>query len=59
MLYVTEFFAQQVEAELADGSNADTRKVGVVYKVDLQDYSVSTVRLSAEQAMASGRKKRC
>ncbi|HKP62729.1 MAG TPA: hypothetical protein VJV78_38600 [Polyangiales bacterium] len=47
VFYVTEFFAQQVEAETVDGSNSDTRKVGVVYKVTLADWSVSTITLSA------------
>ena len=46
-LYVTEFFAQQIEAELADGSNADTRKVGLVYDVALNDASVKTIQLGA------------
>jgi len=46
-LYVTEFFGQQVEAELADGSNADTRKVGLVYSVALSDASVKTIKLGA------------
>jgi len=45
-LYVSEFFAQQLEAELPDGTNADTRKVGIVYKVSLPDYTVSTIRLA-------------
>lgn len=45
-LYVSEFFAQQIEAELPDGSNADTRKVGIVYKVSLPDYGVSTIKLN-------------
>ena len=46
-LYVTEFFAQQVEAELSNGSNSDTRKVGLVYKVALPSYAVSTISLAA------------
>jgi mono/diheme cytochrome c family protein len=46
-LFVTEYFAQQVEPEAADGSNADTRKVGLVYRVSLGDYSVQTSKLSA------------
>ncbi|MEY4577837.1 MAG: hypothetical protein RL701_2540, partial [Pseudomonadota bacterium] len=46
-LFVTEFFGQQIEAELADGSNSDTRKVGVVYKVNPAEYSVKTIRLGA------------
>jgi YVTN family beta-propeller protein len=45
--YVTEFFAQQAAAEQADGSNSDTHKVGVVYKVTLADWSVTTIQLSA------------
>jgi YVTN family beta-propeller protein len=45
-LYVTEYFGQQTEAELADGSNSDTRKVGLVYRVRLADHSVRTVRLA-------------
>jgi YVTN family beta-propeller protein len=47
VLYVTEFFAQQTEAEKADGTNADSRKVGLLYKVKIADWSVSTVKLSA------------
>jgi hypothetical protein len=46
-LYVTEYFGQQRDAEAADGSNADVRNVGLVYKVLLSDYSVSTIALSA------------
>lgn len=46
-LYVTEFFGQQLEAELADGSNADTRKVGMVYSVALSDASIQTIQLGA------------
>jgi hypothetical protein len=46
-LYVTEYFGQQFEAEKADGSNADTRKVGLVYKVGLGDYAVSTIQFGA------------
>ena len=43
-IYATEYFAQQIEAEAADGSNADTRKVGLVYKVPLSDYrSIATI----------------
>ena len=45
-LYVTEYFGQQTEAEAADGSNSDTRKVGIVYKVALSDYAVRTIRLA-------------
>src|SRR5262245_58628405 len=50
-LYVSEFFAQQVEAELPDGTNADTRKVGLVYKITLPDYTVSTIKLNALRDM--------
>jgi YVTN family beta-propeller protein len=46
-LYVTEFFAQQAEAEKPDGSNSDTHKVGLVYKITLSDWSVTTVQLGA------------
>jgi len=45
-LYVTEYFAQQTEAELADGSNSDTRKVGLVYQVSLHDYRVKPLNLA-------------
>jgi DNA-binding beta-propeller fold protein YncE len=47
VLYVTEFYAQQIEAEDASGANADTHKVGVVYKITLPDWSVSTLQLAA------------
>ena len=46
MLYVTEYFGQQVEAEAPDGSNADVRNVGLVYGVSLDDREVSTIPLS-------------
>ena len=46
-LYVTEFYAQQIEAETPDGANSDTRKAGLVYKVSLGDHAVKTIRLSA------------
>ena len=45
-LLVTEYFAQQVERAAADGLNADVRRVGIVYKVELADYAVSTIKLS-------------
>jgi mono/diheme cytochrome c family protein len=45
--YVTEYFAQQREAELADGSNADTRKVGLVYRIALGSGEVSVIELSS------------
>jgi mono/diheme cytochrome c family protein len=44
-LYVTEYYAQQVEAELADGSNSDVRKVGLVYYVPLKSRDVRTINL--------------
>ena len=47
VLFVTEFFAQQIEAELSNGENSDTRKVGLVYRVDAADGAVRTLRLSA------------
>jgi mono/diheme cytochrome c family protein len=46
-IYVTEYYGQQVEAELADGSNSDTRKVGIVYKVPLESREVKTIDLKA------------
>jgi DNA-binding beta-propeller fold protein YncE len=46
-LFVTEYFAQQVEEELADGTNADTRKAGLVYRIGLGDHKVETTQLSA------------
>jgi DNA-binding beta-propeller fold protein YncE len=45
-IYVTEYFAQRVEAEADDGANADVAKNAVVYKVKLADTSVSTIRLA-------------
>jgi hypothetical protein len=45
-LYVTEYFGQQAEAGAADGSNADTRNVGILYKVALATGTVKTIRLS-------------
>jgi YVTN family beta-propeller protein len=44
--YIAEYYAQATAAEAADGSNADTRKVGIVYKVNLADASVTTVQLA-------------
>jgi hypothetical protein len=46
-LYVTEYYAQQVEAELADGSNSDTRKVGIVYAIPLRTREATTINLKA------------
>lgn len=50
-LYVTEYFAQQVEAEAADGSNADVRNVGLVYKVSLSGYGVTTIPIQPLEDM--------
>jgi YVTN family beta-propeller protein len=47
VFYVTEFYGQQAEIEEADGSNADTFKVGLIYKVTLSDWSVATIPLRA------------
>ncbi len=44
--YVVEYFGQRFEAEQADGSNADTSKRGVVYRVDLGDDKVTTIPLA-------------
>jgi hypothetical protein len=45
-IYVTEYFAQRIEAEADNGANADTAKAGIVYKVKIQDKSVSAIRLA-------------
>ncbi|MBN9161911.1 MAG: YncE family protein [Myxococcales bacterium] len=45
-IYVTEYFAQRIEAEADNGANADVAKAGLVYKVKLSDKSVSTIRLA-------------
>jgi mono/diheme cytochrome c family protein len=45
-LYVTEYYGQQTEEEAADGSNADTRKVGIVYRVSAGDHSVHVIRIN-------------
>jgi hypothetical protein len=45
-IYVTEYFAQRTEPEVATGANADTGKTGLVYKVRIADTSVSTIRLA-------------
>lgn len=44
-IYVTEYFAQQKSPLMADGSNADTNKVGVVYKIPLGTKAVSLIEL--------------
>jgi YVTN family beta-propeller protein len=50
-IYVTEYFAQRVEAEQNDaqgqGLNADVSKAGIVYKVRLSDRRASAIRLGA------------
>jgi mono/diheme cytochrome c family protein len=45
-IYVTEYFAQVVTPEASDGSNADTHKSGVVYRVRISDKNVSTISLA-------------
>jgi DNA-binding beta-propeller fold protein YncE len=45
-MYVTEYFGQATAPEAADGSNADTRKVGIVYRIKLSDHSVNTIQLA-------------
>jgi hypothetical protein len=42
-LFVTEYFGQQGEQEKSDGSNADTFKVGLVYRIALSDREVTTI----------------
>jgi hypothetical protein len=44
-LYVTEYFAQQKVPLASDASNADTAKVGVVYKIPLATKAVSLIEL--------------
>jgi DNA-binding beta-propeller fold protein YncE/mono/diheme cytochrome c family protein len=44
-LYVAEFFAQQKVPLASDGSNADTAKVGVVYKIPLGTKAVSLIEI--------------
>jgi hypothetical protein len=44
-LYVTEYFAQQKVPLASDGSNADTAKVGIVYKIPLSTKAVSLIEL--------------
>ena len=38
-LYVTEFFSQATAPEAANGSNSDTRRTGIVYRVKVSDKS--------------------
>ena len=42
---VTEFFGQQTEALRADGSNADTDKEGLVYRIGLADRVATAIAL--------------
>lgn len=42
-VWVTEFYAQQKTPALADGSNADTAKVGVVYRIPIKNPGEITV----------------
>jgi len=44
-IYVAEFFAQQKVPLASDGSNADTSRTGVVYKVPLATKTVSLIEL--------------
>ena len=44
-IYVTEYFAQQKTPLASDGSNADTARVGLVYKIPLGTKTVSTIEL--------------
>lgn len=46
-IFVTEYYGQQVEPELADGSNSDTRKVGLVYRLAIGSRAVRTINLKA------------
>jgi hypothetical protein len=45
-MYVTEYFAQSTAPEANDGSNSDTRKSGIVYRVKLSDKSVNAITLA-------------
>lgn len=42
---VTEYYAQRTTPEAADGSNADTARVGLVYRVSTYDGSIKTIEL--------------
>lgn len=44
-MYVTEFFAQQKTPLAADGSNIDTNKVGILYKIPLSSLAPKTIEL--------------
>jgi len=45
-IYVTEYYGQTAMPEASDGSNADTHKVGIVYRVKISDKSVSIIKLA-------------
>jgi hypothetical protein len=45
-MYVTEYFGQTTTPEANDGSNSDTHKSGIVYRVKLSDHSVNTITLA-------------
>jgi hypothetical protein len=45
-LYATEYFAQRIAPEAADGSNADVSKEGLVYRVSLADGAVTSIPLA-------------
>jgi DNA-binding beta-propeller fold protein YncE/mono/diheme cytochrome c family protein len=44
-VYVTEFYAQQIVQEAADGSNADVNRAGLVYHVKVADNAASIIEL--------------
>lgn len=45
-LYVTEYYAQQVEKDASDGSNADRTRAGIVYKVAAASGAASLIQLA-------------
>jgi mono/diheme cytochrome c family protein len=45
-LYVTEYYAQQVEKDAADGNNADRTRAGIVYKVAATGGDAKLIRLA-------------
>lgn len=50
-LYVTEYFGQQVIAELPTGERADQLKVGIIYAVSLSNGEIKTIELQPLQDM--------
>ncbi len=44
-IYATEYFGQVTAPEASDGSNSDTHKAGIVYRVKLSDHSVNAITL--------------